>query len=158
MSTSRATTAAISWALRCDVREMAEILSEGLGHPVSPTDIDKERHTEGNIGMKATVGRRMAACFIYHFGKNEIELLRLAVRSDFRRLGIGRQIIDRLKEKVHAKAERERLVLKCRESNMAACYFYRECGLRAAGVVRDWYEHPREDAYVFEYRPVKEAA
>lgn len=72
----------------------------------------------------------------------EMELLNLAVDPLCRRQGIGQALIRAACE------QPAELYLEVRRSNAAGQAFYRRCGFEAAGLRKDYYQNPREDAIV----------
>lgn len=140
----------IRWAVKQDLDDMVNLFAESLRCPVTQDQILKwlnERHT---IGMVATLEcGTIVGVFIYELQRTKIHLLKLAVDPDLQRMGIGRQILAKLKGKLSGR--RTKLTLDCRESNLEAQKFYRSCGLKAIGIRREHYSDG-EDAYAFEYR------
>lgn len=82
----------------------------------------------------------------------EAELQNLAVRPDFRRRGVARQLVERLHERL-TEAGVERIFLEARASNFAALSLYRSCGYTECGLRRNYYASDGEDALVLE-RPL----
>lgn len=76
---------------------------------------------------------------------DEIEINNVAVEKDFRRLGIGRKLFERLFEDL---PEAERTVLEVRESNAAAIGLYKSLGFVQAGIRKGLYSHPDENGLV----------
>jgi [ribosomal protein S18]-alanine N-acetyltransferase len=77
----------------------------------------------------------------------EGEILDLAVRSDLRRRGIGRQLLLSVWNALGSEGVRE-LYLEVRESNRAAIELYRGHGFRPVGLRPRYYRNPAEDAIV----------
>lgn len=100
--------------------------------------------------MVAEYGGRVVGFMVYELHKARIELLRLAVRPEFRREGVGRRMVARLVGKLTWM--RDRVALHVRESCLDAQLFLRDCGFRAVDVVRGCYAETGEDAYRFVYR------
>jgi ribosomal-protein-alanine N-acetyltransferase len=74
--------------------------------------------------------------------EGEAEILNLAVDPENRRQGIGQALIH---EACQHPAE---LYLEVRCSNVAGLALYRRCGFEAAGLRKNYYRNPREDAIV----------
>lgn len=105
------------------------------------------------IGRVAEHQDRVVGFMVYELQKNRIHVLNFAVAADFRRKGVGRQMVNNLISKlVTRKTRRNRVVLEVTETNLAAQLFFREFGFRAISVLRDYYEGTTNDAYVMEYR------
>lgn len=78
---------------------------------------------------------------------NEGDITNIAVKPQYRGMGIGkalmREIIDRARE-----LEISQLMLEVRESNQAAIGLYKEMGFENAGIRKNFYELPLENAIV----------
>ena len=81
----------------------------------------------------------------------EAELQNLAVRPDFRRRGVGRELVTAIHERL-AHAGVQRVFLEARISNLAALNLYRACGYTQCGLRRQYYVSDGEDALVFEHQ------
>jgi len=73
----------------------------------------------------------------------ECEILNLAVDPRWRRLGIGRQLLDTVLQ--------GEIFLEVRDSNGDARAFYENAGFRAVGRRRAYYSNPDEDAIVLRF-------
>lgn len=78
---------------------------------------------------------------------DEGQITNIAVLSDFRRMGIGRRIMDTL-EGFALEHGISMLSLEVRESNLAARKLYVSCGWREEGIRKNFYRHPCENAVV----------
>jgi len=77
----------------------------------------------------------------------ELHINNFAVRSEFRRLGIGATLINQvLNEARRRKANAA--FLEVRSTNHAAQALYEKCGFRAIARRANYYSEPREDAVV----------
>jgi ribosomal-protein-alanine N-acetyltransferase len=102
------------------------------------------------IGMVAEHGERVVGFMIYELHKTRLHVLNFAVHPEFRRQGIGHQMVGKLVGKL-SNHRRTRIVLHVRESALAAQLFYRVQGFRATEVVREFFEDTGEDAYLMHY-------
>ncbi len=87
---------------------------------------------------------------IYELHKSMLRILNFAVGTDYRRCGIGRQMVQRLIDKLSQQRRRE-IVLEVRETNVPAQLFFAENGFRAVTVLRKHYDDTCEDAYYMRY-------
>jgi len=76
---------------------------------------------------------------------DEVHVMKLAVRSDARRLGIATALTGFGLGELRKKGCR-RAVLELRNSNHAAAAFYRKLGFSPEGVRKGYYRNPAEDA------------
>jgi ribosomal-protein-alanine N-acetyltransferase len=87
---------------------------------------------------------------IYELHKNKLHVLDFAVHHEFRRQGVGRQMVAKLVGKLSSH-RRTRIALSVRETNLSAQLFYRIQGFRALEVIREFYQDTGEDAYTMVY-------
>ena len=82
---------------------------------------------------------------------DEGQITNVAVAREFRRKGVGRQLLTRLIEE--AKAHKYSVfTLEVRVSNKPAIALYEQLGFVKEGIRRDYYRKPREDAVIMWYR------
>lgn len=75
----------------------------------------------------------------------EAEINNICVLPEFRRRGIARAMFERIFGDI---PEAERWVLEVRESNSAAAALYESLGFTVAGIRKDFYDEPRENALI----------
>jgi ribosomal-protein-alanine N-acetyltransferase len=73
------------------------------------------------------------------------------VAREFLRQGIADQLLQALLDQAQTLAA-SRILLEVRESNMPARRLYEKHGFREVGRRRRYYNHPPEDAFLYEYR------
>jgi len=78
-------------------------------------------------------------------------LLNFAVHLNWRRLGIGSQMIKILAAKLSPRKFR-RITAEIRETNLSAQLFLRECGFKAINTLHRHYKNISEDAYLMQYK------
>jgi ribosomal-protein-alanine N-acetyltransferase len=84
---------------------------------------------------------------------DEAELANLAVDPSRRGTGVGAALLQAFLERVEAEPPLPAVYLEVRASNAAAQRLYARAGFVPAGVRRDYYERPREDALVLRRPP-----
>jgi ribosomal-protein-alanine N-acetyltransferase len=104
------------------------------------------------LGMVAEHGdqERVAGYVIYELQKNWMRVLNFAVAPDYRRRGVGSQMVAKLVRKLCAKT-RNKILLETRETNLPAQMFFSKNGFRAVSVLRGFFRDTPEDAYEMEY-------
>ena len=75
------------------------------------------------------------------------DMMNLAVSQDFRRQGIGEQLVNSLTEALAEKGVKT-LLLEVRISNEPAKQLYQKLGFEIVGKRPTYYEKPREDALI----------
>lgn len=97
--------------------------------------------------LARSAGDRIIGFCSYWQVVDEVHINNLAVLPEFRRQGIGRALLRR----ILADAVRQgatRALLEVRRSNDEARRLYESLGFTVAGVRRQYYSHPTEDALV----------
>jgi ribosomal-protein-alanine N-acetyltransferase len=100
--------------------------------------------------MVAEQGERVVGFMIYELHKTRLHILNFAVAPQYRRRGIGSQMVQKLVGKLSSQ-RRTDISLEVRETNLEAQLFFRETGFRATEVLREFYEDSPEDAYVMQF-------
>lgn len=141
----------IRWMIRRDMPEVLEIEQDSFEFPWSEDDFIRCLRQRNCIGMVADWEDRVAGFMIYELHKTRLHLLNFAVAREFRRRGVGSQMVGKLIGKL-SPDRRTRVSLEVRETNLPAQIFFRDAGFRAVSVLRDYYQDTTEDAYVMQYR------
>ncbi|MHC4398886.1 MAG: ribosomal protein S18-alanine N-acetyltransferase [Planctomycetota bacterium] len=141
----------IRWMIRRDMPEVLAIESESFEFPWLEEDFIRCLRQRNCIGMVAEHDDRVVGFMIYELNKTRIQVLNFATAPQFRRRGIGSQMVAKLIGKLSAQ-RRTRITLEVRETNLPAQLFFRFTGFRATSVLREYYEDTPEDAYVMQYR------
>jgi ribosomal-protein-alanine N-acetyltransferase len=91
-------------------------------------------------------GRGVGFCSVWRV-LDELHINNLAVLEEFRRAGIGTVLLEFVLQHGAARGA-QRATLEVRRSNEAARMLYERFGFSVAGVRRDYYSKPVEDALV----------
>ena len=140
----------IRWMIRRDMPEVLAIEHASFEYPWCEEEFLRVLRQRNCIGMVAEYGERIVGFMIYELHRNKIHVLDFASHPDFRRRGIGRQMIAKLVGKLSTQ-RRSRIALYLRETNLPAQLFFRVVGFRAMEVVREHYPDTGEDAYSMQY-------
>lgn len=141
----------IRWMIRRDMGEVLDIEQGSFEFPWLEEDFIRCLRQRNCIGMVAEYEDRVVGSMIYELHKNRIHVLNFGVGADYRRRGVGSQMVAKLIAKLSSQ-RRNRVTLEVRETNLPAQLFFRENGFRAVSVLRSYYEDTPEDAYVMQYR------
>ncbi len=153
-ATFRTSDVHIRWMIRRDHPEVLAIEGASFARPWSERKILRAMREHRVIGCVAEEGADVVGFtpvvgfMIYRAHPRRLELMRLAVRPDRRRSGVGRRMIEKLVDKLSA-GKWTSITASIRESNLDAARFLAATGFRAVGVVRDHYDDGDgvEDAY-----------
>ena len=140
----------IRWMIRRDMPEVLAIEHSSFDFPWCEEEFLRVLRQRNCIGMVAELGERVVGFMIYELHKSKLQVLNFAVHPEFRRLGVGRQMVSKLVGKLSSH-RRTKIVLHVRESLLTSHLFYRVLGFRATEVVREHFEDTGEDAYVMQY-------
>jgi ribosomal-protein-alanine N-acetyltransferase len=141
----------VRWMIRRDMPEVLAIEQQGFEFPWVEEDFVRCLRQRNCIGMVAEHEDRVLGFMIYELHKARLHVLNFAVAADWRRRGVGAQMVAKLVGKLSPQ-RRNRITLEVRETNLAAQLFFRSQGFRAVCVLRGFYEDTPEDAYVMQYR------
>jgi ribosomal-protein-alanine N-acetyltransferase len=140
----------IRWLIRRDMPEVVAIEERGFEFPWSEEDFMRCLRQRNCIGMVAEHDERIVGFMIYELHRSRLHVLNFAVRTEFRRRGVGTQMLRRLAAKL-SQQRRDRILLEVRETNLPAQLFFRANGFRAISLLRDYYEDSPEDAYLMQF-------
>jgi ribosomal-protein-alanine N-acetyltransferase len=141
----------IRWFIRRDMPEVMAIERQGFEFPWSEEDFLRSLRQRNTIGMIAEHDERIVGFMIYELHKSRLHVLNFAVRAEFRRRGVGTQMLRRLTAKL-SQQRRDRILLEVRETNLPAQLYFKANGFRAISLLREFYEDSPEDAYLLQFR------
>ncbi len=141
----------LRWMIRRDLLEVLAIEEESFEFPWTEEEFYRCLRQRNCVGMVAEFEDRVVGYMIYELCKSRIHVLNFAVAPEYRRRGIGVQMIQKLIGKLSTQG-RTRIVLEVRETNLPAQLFFRACHFRAVEVLRNYYVDTPEDAYLMQYR------
>ena len=140
----------IRWMIRRDMPEVLQTEQESFEYSWTEEDFLRCLRQRNCIGMVAEQGEKVVGFMIYELHRNKIHVLDFASHPEFRRRGVGRQMIAKLVGKLSTQ-RRNRIALSVRETNLAGQLFFRVTGFRATDVIREHYLDTGEDAYLMHY-------
>lgn len=91
-------------------------------------------------------GSLASYCSVTHV-LDEAQIINVATDPAFKRRGCARRVLKRVFEECAARSINS-ISLEVRESNSAAISLYTQLGFTTAGIRRDFYKNPRENALV----------
>jgi ribosomal-protein-alanine N-acetyltransferase len=140
----------IRWMIRRDMPEVLAIEHASFEYPWCEEEFLRVLRQRNCIGMVAEYGERVVGFMIYELHKNKLTVLDFAAHPEFRRAGVGRQMLAKLVAKLSTH-RRTRITLHVRETNLPAQLFFRIQGFRAMEVCREFFADTAEDAYLMNY-------
>ena len=136
----------IRWMIRRDMPEVLAIEHASFEFPWCEEEFLRVLRQRNCIGMVAECGERIVGFMIYELHRNRIHVLDFATHPEFRRHGVGRQMVTKLVGKLSTQ-RRNRIALCVRETNLSAQLFFRVVGFRAMEVIREHFQDTGEDGY-----------
>jgi ribosomal-protein-alanine N-acetyltransferase len=140
----------IRWMIRRDMPEVLQTEQQSFEYPWTEEDFLRCLRQRNCIGMVAEQGEKVVGFMIYELHKAKLHILNFAVNPDWRRNGVGAQMVAKLISKLSSH-RRTRITLEVRETNLTAQLFFRHQGFKAVRVLRCYYEDSGEDAFLMHY-------
>jgi ribosomal-protein-alanine N-acetyltransferase len=140
----------IRWLIRRDMDEVLGIERGSFQQPWTEEEFLCCLRQRNCIGTVAELDHRVVGFMIYELHKSMLRILNFAVSPAVRRHGVGRQMVQRLIDKLSQQRRRE-IVLEVRETNVPAQLFFAASGFRAITVLRKHFEDTSEDAYYMRF-------
>lgn len=140
----------IRWMIRRDMPEVLQTEQSSFEYAWTEDDFLRCLRQRNCIGMVAEENERIVGFMIYELHKNHLHLLNFAVNPEFRRSGVGGQMVAKLIGKLSSH-RRSRITLAVRERNLDAQLFFRAQEFKATRVLRNYYEDSGEDAFQMEH-------
>ena len=131
----------------CHVRQVAELEKLCFSDPWSENSIASELNNKLSLWLVAVERDTVVGYVGSQTVIGETDMMNIAVHPDYRKQGIGSELIRRLIGELDAKGSHS-LMLEVRASNKPAISVYRNMGFEEVGRRRNYYRNPREDALI----------
>lgn len=137
-------------AVADDASAICEMEERYFSDPWDKKDVFSYICSEGGMCFVALENSRVIAYVIGRMIAPEGEIYRVAVDEKYRRRGIGYRLLSFM-----LKTERgrglETVFLEVRQRNAAAIALYRAHGFKDAGIRKNYYQNPTDDALIMLY-------
>jgi len=140
----------IRWMIRRDMPEVVDIERAAFPNPWVEDDFLRCLRQRNCIGMVAERDDRLIGFTLYELHKDRVHVLNFAVAPEWRRRGVGSNMVAKLKDKLSSH-RRGTLSLNISDANLSAQLFLRCHGFRAVSVLRGYYPDTGDDAYRMEF-------
>lgn len=132
--------------IRNDLPRVMEIEFLSFELPLSTQEIVDHLHNRSVIGIVARRGDEIVGYMLYRLDKESLEVMRMAIHPEFRKSGVGRAMIERLRNKLSTQ-RRKYLVASVGERDLQSQLFFRACGFR----VTEIWQFDEGDVYRFTF-------
>ena len=132
---------------RDHVTQIAQLEKICFNDPWSENSIASELENRLSLWLVALDGEKVAGYVGSQSVLGETDMMNIAVHPDYRRQGIGEQLVVQLVEALKAKGNHS-LMLEVRVSNEPARKLYEKLGFIQVGLRKNYYRNPREDACI----------
>ncbi len=140
----------IRWMIRRDMPEVLRTEQNSFDFSWTEEEFLRCLRQRNCIGMVAEMNERVVGFMIYELHKSKLHIMNFAVHPDYRRQGIGRQMIAKLVGKLSSH-RRTKITLAVRETNLHAQVFFRDMDFKATRMLKNYYEDSGEDAYLMQF-------
>lgn len=138
----------IRWMIRRDMPQVIAIENTAYEYPWTEEDFIRCLRQRNCIGMVAEIGDKIVGYMIYELHRQRLELVNFAVHAEHRRAFVGSSMVAKLYSKLSSQ-RRTHILARVRETNLGAQLFFKACGFRCVGLLREQFTETDEDVYVF---------
>jgi [ribosomal protein S18]-alanine N-acetyltransferase len=121
-----------------DIEDVYTVEKDSFDSPWNYKNVLHELNLNFSIFIVARIDTHLAGYAIAWQVQDEIQLNKIAVKSNYRRRGIGKKLLDNIIEKSDPPVKR--IFLEVRESNTEARLFYQQLGFTTTGFRKDYYK------------------
>ena len=129
------------------VIQIAQLERECFSDPWSQKSIASELENPLSYWLVAMAGNVVAGYVGSQTVLGESDMMNLAVRGEFRRQGVARDLVLALIDGLNQRGS-HCLTLEVRDSNAPARKLYEKLGFVQVGIRPNYYQHPREDGLI----------
>jgi ribosomal-protein-alanine N-acetyltransferase len=130
---------------RADLDEVMVIERRSFAYPWSARFFLQEIAAPCARPIIAEIKGRIAGYILFWLLPDDVDIHNIAVHPDFRRQGLGRQLLDQAIASARTRASL-RVTLEVRKSNLSAQKLYESHGFVVTGVRKGYYSDDGEDA------------
>ncbi len=132
------------------IKALSEIEKQCFSVPWSEKSLVEELENKAAKFFVAESDNDVLAYVGMHVISDEAYIANLAVKVDYRRMGIGTSLINHTLN-FAKKNKLKFLTLEVRESNLSAIRLYKSLGFKNVGKRKNFYNKPTEDGEIFTY-------
>ena len=129
------------------VGQIAALEKLCFSDPWSENSVASELNNRLSVWLVALDGDAVAGYVGSQTVIDETDMMNIAVHPDYRRQGIGQELVERLCELLRERGSKG-LLLEVRVSNGSAIALYEKLDFVQVGLRRNYYRNPKEDALI----------
>ena len=129
------------------VAQIAALEAMCFSAPWSERSVSSELENALSLWIVAMDGENLAGYVGSQSVLGEADMMNLAVHPDYRRQGVGEQLVNTLIDAL-SQAQVHSLTLEVRASNAPAKALYQKLGFLQVGLRPRYYQNPKEDALI----------
>ena len=129
------------------ITQIAQLEKMCFSDPWSESSVASELENRLSLWLVALDGDTVAGYVGSQSVLDAADMMNIAVHPDYRRQGIGRDLVLALAEALQEKGIRS-LMLEVRQSNTPAIALYEQLGFRQVGLRPNYYRNPKENALI----------
>lgn len=141
----------VRWMINRDMPEVLYIEEQSFEHKMGKDDFLRCLNQSNCIGTVAELDDKVVGFIIYEFHNTNLHILDFVVHPDYRRKGVGRQMVEKLISKLSNEC-RTNITLVIRERNLKAQLFFKNQGFLAVYILPCFYENNGEDGFLMQYQ------
>lgn len=130
-----------------DLPQISRIEAKIFSDPWSEQAFQESIHLEYTLFLAAECEGEIAGYCGCYLSLDEAEITNVAVKEECRGQGIAKAMLQELLRQGIVRGAKS-FFLEVRAGNRPAICLYEKMGFEHSGVRRNFYEHPREDAYI----------
>lgn len=119
----------IRWWLYIDYESILATEKESFKHPWDQKQVSHVVRNNNCIGMVAIYRHRIVGHMVYGLPRDHLPIIRMAVAEKYRGVGVGRCMVDKLKEKLSLHRRRW-LTVEMSEPTLASHLFFANQGFK----------------------------
>lgn len=130
-----------------DIAQAVEIEKQCFSIPWSTKSFEDSITREDTLFLICEDENTITGYIGMYISFDEASITNVAVSPHYRKKGYGKALVCAAKEKTGEKRV-EKIFLEVRVSNTPAISLYTKMGFENLGVRKNFYDHPKEDAYI----------
>lgn len=130
-----------------DLRQVAEIESQIFSLPWSEKAFEESLNNRNTLYIVAKEKEKVLGYTGMYISFQEGNITNIAVNPDYRRKKIGLKLISEILKRAKQIGVTD-VILEVRETNVAAISLYEKMGFEEAGIRKNFYEKPLENAII----------